>query len=119
MFDDLLNKPYIPHGRGPDAYDCYGLVLECCRRAGTPLRDIWYEKDVVPADKANDYISAGLNVRRVDKPHAGCIVEMDYNGQLHSGYMLDRQTVMHTTSRGVHTTVLQAVKVHAFYEVTP
>ena len=26
--DDLLGVPYKVHGRGPDSYDCYGLVIE-------------------------------------------------------------------------------------------
>lgn len=118
MFDDLLNKPYKAHGRGPEAYDCYGLVLECCRRAGTPLRDVWYEKDSVPAEDANDYISAGLNVRRIDRPNAGCLAEMEYNGHLHIGYMIDRDTVLHTTSHGVHTAGISLMRVCGFYEVT-
>ena len=38
-YNDLLGAKYKPHGRGDGGYDCYGLVLECCRRAGTPIKD--------------------------------------------------------------------------------
>ena len=39
-YEDLLTAKYKPHGRGEDGYyDCYGLVLECCRRAGKKLID--------------------------------------------------------------------------------
>ncbi|MEM5788545.1 MAG: hypothetical protein AAGU11_14630 [Syntrophobacteraceae bacterium] len=31
---DLLGKEFRFGARGPDAYDCYGLMIECRRRAG-------------------------------------------------------------------------------------
>ncbi len=36
---DLIGKPFRYGGRGPDAYDCYGLVREMCRRDGKPVPD--------------------------------------------------------------------------------
>lgn len=120
MFDDLINKPYKVHGRGPGGYDCYGLVIECCRRAGTPLLDLWYDVPGMESGTAeSEYINKGLNVRKIDKVKKGCLVEMEYNGKLHAGYMIDRDHVMHTTERGVKVTCLPAVKVKAFYEVLP
>lgn len=38
-YSDLLGKPFAYHGRGPDAYDCWGLVREICRRGGILLPD--------------------------------------------------------------------------------
>lgn len=40
---DLLGKPYVLHGRGPDGYDCYGLVIEVCKRYGIDLPDFDYQ----------------------------------------------------------------------------
>jgi len=37
MFDDLIGKPYKENGRGPDGYDCYGLVEEISHRLGIDL----------------------------------------------------------------------------------
>lgn len=38
---DLLGVQFKYGGRGPDAYDCYGLVMECERRAtGRELPDL-------------------------------------------------------------------------------
>lgn len=37
MFDDLIGKPFAYGGRGPEAYDCYGLALEVKRRVSSPL----------------------------------------------------------------------------------
>ena len=38
-YSDLLGKPFAYHGRGPDSYDCWGLVREICRRGGVLLPD--------------------------------------------------------------------------------
>jgi len=34
---DLLGKPFELGGRGPNAYDCYGLAAEIRRRVGRPI----------------------------------------------------------------------------------
>lgn len=36
---DLLGKPFVRGGRGPDSFDCYGLVKEMYRRAGIEVPD--------------------------------------------------------------------------------
>lgn len=36
---DLIGLPFIDGGRGPDGYDCWGLVREVYARCGIPLRD--------------------------------------------------------------------------------
>lgn len=36
---DLLGKRFEYGGRGPDAFDCYGLAVELYRRAGLALPD--------------------------------------------------------------------------------
>lgn len=38
-FDDLIGKAFKDGGRGPDVYDCWGLVLEVWRRFGVELPD--------------------------------------------------------------------------------
>lgn len=37
--EDLLGKPFINGGRGPNGYDCWGLVCEVFRRYGIGLPD--------------------------------------------------------------------------------
>lgn len=32
LFDDLIGLPFVRDARGPDAYDCWGLVMEAYRR---------------------------------------------------------------------------------------
>jgi cell wall-associated NlpC family hydrolase len=38
-YADLLGKPFEYGGRGPDLYDCYGLVVELHRRHNIALPD--------------------------------------------------------------------------------
>jgi len=122
-FDDLLNIPYKEHGRDKNGYDCYGLVIECCARTGTPLVDLYGMKDLVPPELQNNYIYAGmmyagLNLERIDRPDKYCVAEMEYNGHLHMGFMLDRDTVLQTTTEGVHTAPAGMCRIKNFYRVT-
>lgn len=36
---DLIGRPFVRGARGPEAYDCYGLILEMNRREGLELPD--------------------------------------------------------------------------------
>lgn len=36
---DLIGKPFRYGGRGPDHYDCYGLIMEMNRRNGVEIPD--------------------------------------------------------------------------------
>lgn len=38
-YADLIGAPYRLNARGPDAYDCYGLIIELHRRRGVQLPD--------------------------------------------------------------------------------
>jgi cell wall-associated NlpC family hydrolase len=38
-YDDLIGAPFRLGARGPDAFDCYGLVMELMRRAGASVPD--------------------------------------------------------------------------------
>jgi cell wall-associated NlpC family hydrolase len=38
-FSDLIGKPFCYGGRGPDKFDCYGLVREMYQRKGIEIPD--------------------------------------------------------------------------------
>lgn len=38
-YADMIGKPFEEFGRGPDAYDCYGVCIELSRRGGHPIPD--------------------------------------------------------------------------------
>lgn len=50
-YTDLLGKPFAYHGRGPDSYDCWGLVREICNRGGIFLPD--HISSAVPEEQGN------------------------------------------------------------------
>ncbi len=117
-YEDLLNIPFKKFGRDRSGYDCYGLVMECCRRAGTPLRDLYGGIKDLPADRVNDYISGGLNVRQIETPRPGCLVYSIYRGNVHVGFMVSGSLVIHATEKGVRVSPVAALRPIAFYEVT-
>lgn len=39
-YTDLIGKPFKYGGRGPEFYDCYGLVMELHKRAGKTIPDV-------------------------------------------------------------------------------
>lgn len=117
-YDDLLNVPFKKFGRDKSGFDCYGAVIECCKRAGTPLRDLYGDIVDLPADRVNDYISGGLNLRQIPKPKKGALVYTIYKGNAHVGYIVERDKVLHATiDKGVKISPLQALRPIAFYEV--
>ena len=42
---DFLGKPYQVGGRGPEAYDCYGLVMAAMKQMGVTLPDYGVNAD--------------------------------------------------------------------------
>ncbi len=117
-YDDLIGAPYKAHGRGNGGYDCYGLVIECCRRNGKTLKDPFQNLERLESGAELPYMDA-VNVREVAKPHAGCIVECLTCNNLHTGYMVSDTLVLHTTkSNGARVTHIRAVNPIKYYEVT-
>lgn len=116
--DDLLGKPWKMNARGPDAYDCYGLVIECCKRAGTPLLDLKYCKEMNQKGCEELGKISGVNLKKIASAKAGCLVEIDLYDTMHIGYMLDNYNVLHTTKSGVKCTNIKRLCPIGFLEVT-
>lgn len=117
-YDDLLNVPFKKFGRDKNGFDCYGVVMECCKRAGTPLKDLYGDIVDLPADRVNDYISGGLNVKEIPAPKVGCLVYSIYKSNVHVGYIVSRGLVLHATiDKGVKLSPLAALHPIAYYEV--
>ena len=117
-YDDLLNIPFKKFGRDKSGFDCYGVVMECCKRAGTPLKDLYGDIVDLPADKVNDYISGGLNVRQISEAKKGALVYSIYHGNTHVGSIVERGKVLHATiDKGVKISPLVAMRPIAFFEV--
>ena len=116
-YDDLLGAAYKPHGRGDGGYDCYGLVLECCRRAGTPLKDPFIKYEHLPVGAELPYINDYNNIREINAPKAGAVVECKTGENLHVAYMVTSTLALHITQRGARVTHIRALNPIRFYEV--
>lgn len=117
-YDDLLNVPFKKFGRDKNGYDCYGVVMECCKRAGTPLKDLYGGIVDLPADGVNDYISGGLNIREIPAPKVGALAYSIYKGNVHVAYIVERNLVIHAIiDKGVRVSPLAAIRPIAYYEV--
>ena len=104
-YEDLLTVPYKEFGRDKSGMDCYGYVIELCKRAGTPLKDVAILKS--DNKEISDIPGAFfVNVKEIKKEEAikGDIVCFRRNNELHIGYLLDSKTVTHMTYRGVRIT---------------
>lgn len=111
-YTDMLGQPY-------EKYDnCYGLIVECCQRAGTPLKNPFKKMHKMAVGTETSYIT-DLNIIEIPAPKAGAIVECLDGNNLHVGYMITESLVIHSTRRtGVKTTHIAALKPIKFYEVT-
>ncbi len=95
--DELIGLPFKLGARLPGpAVDCYGLVLEACRRRGVTLPDPFTSH--VRTMQAKDWILTRLTGwRTVEQPAAGVVVELAPGAGVpaHVGYLLDARRVLH------------------------
>lgn len=103
--EDLIGLPYLKDGRGPTAYDCYGLCIEVSRRAGIVLPEI-----PTPASRAdrNDLFSSTKDIwENISKPQPFCMAAFRIKRNWHAGIVLpDLTSFIHVTA-GIRVTVSQ------------
>ena len=116
-YNDLLGAKYKPHGRGDGGYDCYGLVLECCRRAGTPIKDPFQKYEHLPVGAEFLYINDYNNIKEINAPKTGAIAECKTGENLHVAYMVTPQLALHITQKGCRVTHVRALNPIRYYEV--
>lgn len=79
--NDLIGTPYRLGARGPDALDCWGLVLEVYRRAGKHLPDYASDgmsrQDLIRLVRAEERIAT-----KIDEPEPLCIVNDNRRGHV-------------------------------------
>lgn len=116
-YNDLLGAKYKPHGRGDGGYDCYGLVLECCRRAGTPIKDPFQKYEHLPVGAELLYINDYNNINEINAPKTGAIAVCKTGENLHVAYMVTPQIALHITQKGCRVTHVRALNPIRYYEV--
>ena len=117
FYNDLLSAKYKPHGRGDGGYDCYGLVLECCKRAGTPIKDPFQKYEHLPVGAELLYINDYSNIKEINAPKPGAIAECKTGDNLHVAYMVTPQLALHITQKGCRVTHICALNPIRYYEV--
>ena len=115
-YEDLLAVPYKTNGRELSGMDCYGLVIECCRRVGKDLHDVVYASEKVPYSELTDYVK-NLNVVEIDSAKPYCIVQCEYEGMLHLCFVLDKTYCIHATVYGVSVSPVAVMRNKKYFEV--
>jgi len=100
MYSDLLGKPFVDGGRGPDSYDCYGLATEIFRRHGIELPD--YRISCENASKINSTIDEEKNKWiECEKPEVPSVVVLRFNSRYfnHVGVYIGSGKFIHTAKK--------------------
>ncbi len=99
-YTDLLGKPFVNGGRGPEEYDCYGLATEVFRRFGVDLPD--YRVSCENASRINSTIDAERSRWiRCEKPQAPSLVVLRFNSRYynHVGVYIGNGRFIHTAKK--------------------
>jgi cell wall-associated NlpC family hydrolase len=98
MFGDLIGKPFQYGGRGPDSFDCYGLVREMSARQGLTLPDY-----VTPNTELGIAMLLSNEQRLWEEaPRQACSVVAIRVGRLvsHVGFMISEFEMLHVWKHG-------------------
>ena len=116
MFSDLVGKPFKWGGRGPESFDCWGLVRFAFERAtGIQVEDpIEYAKDPrCGSDLFDEHISDNwLDVSR-GRLRDFDVLLFDYNGNgcaSHSGLYYQGRVLQSGSKTGVINTPFMRIK---------
>lgn len=92
----LIGKPFKYGARGPDAYDCFGLVIECFSINDNPILGGF---DSPQKDKRQEFVQSLLDgsFSPVER-NPGTIVLMDLDGP-HVGFVIDHGRFIHCSER--------------------
>lgn len=96
---DLIGKPFEWGGRGPMAYDCWGLVRECLLRQG--LKPPEYPSSAIWQANAMTMAKAMQAWKPLDWPTPGCAIalRMDQSGPTHCGIVVEEDKFLHITEK--------------------
>ena len=93
--DDLIGKPFKWCARGPNFFDCYGLVMEVSKRLNNPLPDY---KSFINKELRSLYIeNKKSDFIKVEEPEAGVIVTFKLHPKYvsHIGIMISDYEFIH------------------------
>jgi cell wall-associated NlpC family hydrolase len=105
LINYLVGKPFSWNSRGPDSYDCWGLVLEVRRAIGLPVPHEWStwmteiaECSVEASAMMEEQLALPLGPwLRVNVPEPGDIVAMSSHKKIHHVGVCTPYGVLNTT----------------------
>jgi cell wall-associated NlpC family hydrolase len=102
--EEFVGKPFLKYGRGPDGYDCWGIVLAISKLLGMRLPDY---KDISHAEYERVWNVVHTHLPEfdvVDNPNIGDIVLFkNISGQAHFGIMISKYMFINCNEEfGVH-----------------
>jgi cell wall-associated NlpC family hydrolase len=102
-FDDLIGKPFLDLGRGPDGYDCWGIVMEVSGRLGLRVMDYGDHSSCLDQRSVSTaYLAHRHEYLEVAVPKPGDIVlYKNGTGDLHFGIVIDDHHFLHTSKGNV------------------
>lgn len=105
-YSDLIGVSFQYGGRGPDAFDCYGLVKECLQRNGVEIPDyrspsvLKEVADLVAAEKyrwRKIAVKQGSEIIPANVLTPGRVLEIRVNGlACHVGFIHRPRAFLHT-----------------------
>ena len=119
---DLIGKPFAFNGRGPDAYDCYGLMRELLRRDGIEVPD--YDSptrqplmDLIYKDNLNQWAVVregtwsveGRNAAEFSYSVGDCLHFTILGMGTHVGYIVARNKFIHAWEGGYMGVVVERI----------
>jgi cell wall-associated NlpC family hydrolase len=97
MFTDLIGKPFEYCAKGPEAYDCWGLVIECLNRFGADTSK--YDSSPENREKTQEFARDLMNGKFVStEKKPGVIVLMSVS-EPHVGLVLGADKFIHCSER--------------------
>lgn len=99
FYADLIGKPFLDGGVGPDFYGCVALTAVIQRRQGRTVPD--YPATIAEFHRQFDSTAGILGpCRRIEAAEPGCVVLLRMlDDAPHLGTMIDPYRVFHTTSQ--------------------
>ena len=91
---DLIGVPYVLGARGPDSYDCYGLMMELHRRQGIEIKD--YKSPTIPGEIAALFVCEAAVRWNECKNEIGACLLIRAGGMIHIAMMLNEFDMIHT-----------------------
>lgn len=97
IYADLIGKPFLAGGRGPNSYDCVGLTIEFQRRRGLVLPAYLSDEAELHRQLAAGGVLADCH--RLPAAEPGCVALLrGFDGEeRHLGNMLDPYRMLHVS----------------------